>query len=398
MEWLDRILLTGKWAPVPLRPPDGFDAERIAAGIKDKARNEAAAEASLARSQAEAEAARIVAQARLVVHEIEVKAEITAREEAQSIISTAKREAAGIEIEARERAFQFLVRTSQEIEREVGEAYRLALSRLSTSMLGLSDESLKIDAELKSKMARLVTIKTMELEEAKTALLGTSEVTVSPSPRNIARGKTTVAAAPPKNVTGKKAKKSLSLGVKIPWRRDMPPVKSEEAAEPSLETSVPAEPATNPQTPVPIPQSPTPTVPAAKDAPRESHAAVPAEAVVKEAPALLEVDNSELYTGEVELVIMPPADLKLVSRLYNYLQAITDLKVLYTRGSWDQGTTIAVVLEKPVALIKVLTSTKDLVVTVGLLAEQEGGTPGKALSLFKRQNKGSKRLGVTLRE
>ncbi|MEK7354181.1 MAG: hypothetical protein AABZ77_06725, partial [Chloroflexota bacterium] len=101
---------------------------------------------------------------------------------------------------------------------------------------------------------------------------------------------------------------------------------------------------------------------------------------------------------EVELVIMPPADLKLVSRLYNYLQAITDLKVLYTRGSWDQGTTIAVVLEKPVALIKVLTSTKDLVVTVGLLAEQEGGTPGKALSLFKRQNKGSKRLGVTLRE
>ena len=248
MEWLDRILLTGKWAPV-LRPPDGFDAERIAAGIKDKARSEAEAEAALTRSEAEAEAARIVAQAKLEVHEIEVQAEITAREEAQSIISTAKREAAGIEIESRERAFQFLVQTSQEIEREVGEAYRLALSRLSASMLGLSDESLKIDAELKSKMARLVTIKTMELQEAKTALLGTSEFTVSSSLSKIAKGKTSGAAASPKQTTEKKGKKFLSLGVKIPWRRGKPPVKSEEPAEPSLETSVPAETETNPQPP-----------------------------------------------------------------------------------------------------------------------------------------------------
>ena len=390
MEWLDRILLTGKWAPVPLRPPDGFDAERITAGIKDKARNEAAAEAALARSQAEAEAARIVAQARLVVHQIEVKAEITAREEAQSIISIAKREAAGIEIEARERAFQFLVQTSQEIEREVGEAYRLALSRLSTSMLGLSDESLKIDAELKSKMARLVTIKTLELQEAKTALLGTSEVTVSSSPGNIAKGKTSRAAAPPQNVTGKKAKKSLNLGVKIPWRRGTPPVMSEEPAEP-----VPQSPVSSLQSPVPSPQSPVPSPQSPAPGPQSP---TPVPSPQPPIPTMLEVDDSDLYTGEVELVILPPADIKLASRLYNYLQAITDLKVLYTRGSWDQGTTIAVVLEKPVALIKVLTSTKDLVVTVGLLEEKEGGTPGKAISLFKRQNKGSKRLGVTLKE
>ena len=330
MEWLDRILLTGKWTPGQLRPPDGSDTERIAAGIKAKARSEAAAEAALTRSEAEAEAARIVAQARLQVHEIEVKAEITAREEAQSIISTAKREAAGIEIESRERAFQFLVQTSQEIEREVGEAYRLALSRLSTSMLGLSDESQQIDAELKSKMAKLVTIKTLELQEAKTALLGTSEVSV----KNTI---TTGAAASPKKITEKKARKSLSLGVKIPWRRGKPPVKSEEPAEPV------------PQSPAPSPQPPTPTVPVAKDEPRESHSAKQKEAVVQEAPALLEADSQELYTGEVELVVLPPVDLKLVSRLYNYLQTVTDLKVLYTRGSWGHGTPIAVVLEKPVA-------------------------------------------------
>lgn len=364
MEWFDRLLLMGKWTPSQLRPPDTSEAERIAASIKDKAR-----------SEAEAEAARIVAQASLEVHEIEVKAEITAREEAQSIISTAKREAAGIEIEARERAFQFLVQTSQEIEREVGEAYRLALSRLSTLMLGLGDESQKIDAELKSKMARLVTIKTLELQEAKTALLGTSEVR---GQSNI----TTGAAASPKKITEKKAGKFLSTGIKIPWRKSKPPVKLEELAVPSLETS-----------PTPNPQPP---VASAEDEPRESHSAKQAEAVVQEAPALLEVDSQELYTGEVELVIMPPSDLKLVSRLYNYLQAITDVKVLYTRGSWDQGTTIAVILEKPVALVKTITSIQGLVVTVGLLAESV--TAGKAISLFKRQNKGSKRLGLILKE
>lgn len=226
-----------------MRPQDGSDAERIAASIKDKARSEAAAEAALTRSEAEAEAARIVAQARLEIHEIEVKAEITAREEAQSIISTAEKEAANIELEARERAFQFLVQTSQEIEREVGEAYRLAFSRLSTSMQDLSSESQKIDAELKSKMARLVTNKPWELKEAKTALLSTSEVTVSSSLSSIAKGKTTGAPASPKKITEKKAKKSLSLGIKIPWRRASRPVKLEEVAVPSLETS----PAPNPQ-------------------------------------------------------------------------------------------------------------------------------------------------------
>ncbi|MDO8716123.1 MAG: hypothetical protein Q7J73_04875 [Dehalococcoidales bacterium] len=386
MEWLDRILLTGKWAPGQLRPPDGSDAERITASIKDKARSEAEAEASLTRGEAEAEAARIVAQARLEVHEIEVKAEITAREEAQRIISTAKREAAGIEIESRERAFQFLVQTSQEIEREVGEAYRLALSRLSTSMLGLSDESQQIDAELKSKMAKLITTKTWELKEAKTALLSASE---GRGQSNIIQDKTTGAAASPKKITGKKARKFLSLGVKIPWRRDKPPVKSEEPAEPSLETSVSAETETNPQ-------SSTPTVSVAKEERLEKHSAKQAEAGGQEAPTLLEVDSQALYTGKVELVILPPVDLKLVSRFYSYLQMVTELRILYTRGSWGQGTTIAVEMEKPVALIKAITGIPDLVVTVGLL--EESATRGKTISLFRQKDRENKRLGLILKE
>lgn len=374
MEWLDRLLLTGKWAPrQQLRPPDASDAERIAVSIKDKAR-----------SEAEAEAARIVAQARLEVREIEVKAEITAREEAQSIISTAKREAAGIELEARERAFQFLVQTSQEIEREVGEAYRLALSRLSTSMLDLSNESQKIDVELKSKMDRLVTNKTWELKEARTALLSTSEVSVSSSPSKTVEEKMAVAVAPPQPTAAKKERKFLSPGVKIPWRKSKPPVKLEELAVPSLETS-----------PTPNPQPP---VVAAKEERQETPSRKQKEAGSQETPTLLEVDSQELYTGEVKLVVLPPVDLKLVSQLYNYLQTVPELKVLYTRGSWDLGTTIVVAIEKPVALIKTITRIPDMVVTAGLLQEKDAATMGKVTSLLRRGDKGGKRLGLILKE
>ncbi len=67
-------------------------------------------------------------------------------------------------------------------------------------------------------------------------------------------------------------------------------------------------------------------------------------------------DSQSLYTGEVELTITKPVDPKMVSRLYNYLQSTPEIKFVRTSGSWERGTTITVALDKPIALISVLSS------------------------------------------
>ena len=73
-------------------------------------------------------------------------------------------------------------------------------------------------------------------------------------------------------------------------------------------------------------------------------------------PDSLKQDSHSLYTGEVELAVAKPVDLKMVSKLYNYLQVTPEIKLVHTSGSWDRGTTITVTLDKPIPLISVLSS------------------------------------------
>ena len=73
-------------------------------------------------------------------------------------------------------------------------------------------------------------------------------------------------------------------------------------------------------------------------------------------PSLPKQDSHSLYTGEVELAVAKPVDLKMVSKLYNYLQVTPEIKFVHTDGSWDRGTTITVTLDKPIPLISVLSS------------------------------------------
>ena len=73
-------------------------------------------------------------------------------------------------------------------------------------------------------------------------------------------------------------------------------------------------------------------------------------------PGPLKHDSHPLYTGEVELAVAKPVDLKMVSKLYNYLQVTPEIKLVHTSGSWDRGTTITVTLDKPIPLISVLSS------------------------------------------
>ncbi len=73
-------------------------------------------------------------------------------------------------------------------------------------------------------------------------------------------------------------------------------------------------------------------------------------------PVLTGEDITGLYAGEIELVVVVPVDLKIVSELYACLQTIPELKILHTKGSLIRGSTITVAIAKPVPLVQIISS------------------------------------------
>ncbi len=94
-------------------------------------------------------------------------------------------------------------------------------------------------------------------------------------------------------------------------------------------------------------------------------------------PDSLKQNSHSLYTGEVELAVAKPVDLKMVSKLYNYLQVTPEIKLAHTSGSWDRGTTITVTLDKPIPLISVLSSKIPEAKVTSERPEMDGFVKGK---------------------
>jgi len=90
----------------------------------------------------------------------------------------------------------------------------------------------------------------------------------------------------------------------------------------------------------------------------------------------LRIDSQTPFTGEVELAIDIPVDLKMVSTLYSCLQAIPELRIVHTRGSTNRGTIITVVLNKPLPLISLISSKLPGVELIPETPEKEGGKSG----------------------
>lgn len=67
-------------------------------------------------------------------------------------------------------------------------------------------------------------------------------------------------------------------------------------------------------------------------------------------------ESKSLYTGEVDLSIKVPVEPTMVSNLYNYLQTTPEIKFVRTAGSWNKGSTITIVLDKPIPLVSELVS------------------------------------------
>jgi len=364
------------------------DAEQIAASIKMKAR-----------AKGEAEATTIIAQAKQEGQEIKRKAEIATQKEAEDTLASANRKAEITELEATQKALLFLLRAREGIEKEIREEYKKTYDRLFSSLQEVLSEGQNIEMELKSKRARLWESKDFELERYEAALLETSEAAVPP-PETAAPMETEIET----DIAGKE-------------RMEQPAQPQEEVLVEEVEQPAqPQEEALAEEAEQPAqPQEEALAEEAEQPAQPQEEAAIPepAEEITEEllkehfpeempdreetGSVQLKQDSQTLYGGEVELAIAMPVELKLVSKFYNHLQTISEIKIRHTKGSWDRGTTITVVLDKPIPLISVISKIPGVEVTPEL-PQKDSLAKGTSSSLLRGGGKGVKRIKLTLRE
>jgi len=365
----------------PLLETTATNAEQLAASIKMKAQQEA-----------EAEVERIISQAKQEVQEIKLSAEIAAEaklateKEAEDILSTVKRKTEIIEAEAKQRTLLYLLKAREEIEKQIREDYKRAYSRLSSSLQDLMSVGQNIEVELKDKRTMLWESKSFELKEYEAALLETSEEVASPL-ETLAPTETEI--EPDIASKEEKTEETAQLQEETTEERTEQPVQlQEEVSEKKIEETaqlqeeaVVSEP-TEEVTEEPLGQHPPEEIPGREEI---------------NSTQLKPGDSQTLYTGEVELAIAIPVELKMLSKLYNYLQTIPDMKILRTAGSWDRGTTITVVADKPIPLISIISEIPDVEV-IAELSQKDSSVKGASSSRLRAGGKEAERIKLTLKE
>ncbi len=365
----------------PLLETTVTDAEQLAASIKVKAQQEA-----------EAEAERIISQAKQEVQEIKLSAEIAAEKEAEDILSTVKRKTEIIEAEAKQRTLLYLLRAREEIEKQIREDYKRAYARLSSSVQDLMNEGQNIEVELKNKRITLWESESFELKEYEAALLKTSEVTVLPLETLAPEEGTEQPVQLQEEVSEEKTEEPVQLQEEATEEGTEQPVQLQEEVS-EKETEQPAQ----------LQEEATVSEPT-EEATEELLGQHPPEEIPDReetnSTQLKPADSQTLYAGEVELAIAMPVELKMVSKLYNYLQTIPDIKILRTTGSWDRGTTITVVADKPIPLISKISKIPGVEVTSELLQKDDlvKGTSSSLLRAGGKGVKGVKIIKLTLKE
>ncbi|GAI28031.1 unnamed protein product, partial [marine sediment metagenome] len=277
--------------------------------------------------------------------EIKRRAEIAAQKGAEDILSVANKKAEDIlsvvnkkteitEVEARQNALLFLLRAREEIEKEVREEYKRAYARLSSSLQNLLDEGQSIEVELRGKRARLWESKKFELKEHEAVLLETSEEVAPPSETLAPEGEIKQPVQLQEEATEEKTEEPAQLKEEaVEEEAEQPAQLKEEAVEEEAEqpaqlkeeaveekTEEPAQ--LKEEAPASEPAKETTEEPSEQPAPEE----IPGRREETKSTRLKPADSQPLYVGEVELAIAIPVELNMVSKFYNYLQTIPDIK------------------------------------------------------------------------
>jgi len=320
-----------------------------------------------AEGEAQTEAAAIINQAKQEAEEIKQRAQSAAERASEDIPSAAERKAGITQIETKQQALLSLLKVREEMEKEVTEDYRNAYSRLFSSLQNLESEIRNIETELKSNRAQLWESKKFELQEYEAELLrisGASALSLETSaPIEIEKEP---------EITSKEEMKEPAQLQEEAAEEEVEPVQLQEKAAVSE------------------------TVKATAEELLEQHPPEERPEEVEARAELLKQDIQTLYTGEVELAIATPVDLKMVSKLYNHLQTIPEIRILNTGGSVDRGTIITVVLDKPVPLIGIISKILKIEVTPEL-SDKGGSVKEKLSSLLRTRKRKVKRIGLILK-
>jgi hypothetical protein len=133
------------------------EADKAAAGIRARAK-----------AEAEAESARIVAEASQRTQEMLAQAKRTAqeasRQEVQTILQTALKKAAIVELQAKQQAQLFLIRSRDAVENDLREEVKEAYYRLLSGLHNVLGEGNKLEMEWKGKTGELRRRDAFELE------------------------------------------------------------------------------------------------------------------------------------------------------------------------------------------------------------------------------------------
>ena len=152
----------------------------------------------------------------------------------------------------------------------------------------------------------------------------------------------------------------------------------EEVVEPAAEETAPQE------------EEPAAVEPVAEKGEPEKAGKQEQKAQKKESEIVVTKEESQsLYTGEVELTIGVPVEPTMVSNLYSYLQTSPEIKFVRTTGSWNRGSTITIVLDKPIPLISVLAAKLPL---ANVVPERPGG------SGYVKDRKGVRKINISLKD
>ncbi|MFC1860393.1 hypothetical protein ACFLYC_02335 [Chloroflexota bacterium] len=355
------------------------DAEQLAASIKAKSQ-----------SEAETKATEIINQAKQKREEIKRSTKVAAEKEAGDILAAANRKAQITEVEAKQQALLFLLRAREETEKEVGEEYKKVYARLSSFLQNLLDEGQNIEGELKDKRAQLWENRKFGLKEHEAALLKAYEE--APHTVETLAGKTEEEQPiqPQEEVVEEKTEKAVQDQEEVSEEEEGQPIQPQvEVVGENIEELTQLE-------------AKAPVYTVMEEAKDKSPGGPPLLGITGEEKAIdiksKPVDKNTVYAGEIDLEIAVPVELKMVSQFYNSLQRIADLKILRTAGSFDRGTTITVVADKPIPLISKLSEIPGIKV-VAEIPEENTSAMKKAARLGRKiDDKIMQRIHLSLTE
>ena len=302
------------------------EADKLAESARARAREEAAAETTNTVVQARQRAEEMVATAKKTAQEV-------TRTEADSLLQAARRKAAIIETEAKQRSQLYLIKAGEAIEDELKRERNEGYEQLLSALRNVLSEEHDIEARWKGKFVDMWRQGPELGEYEAVPLVLAAEITKASS----------------RDGGENKAKIAVSEAELM--------AKEEEVFFEATATED-----TTPQGPTGEDVVPRVTTAEQADQWMKTLTTEKLEPVAGESPeeeAVKPIVGSAQPGGEsptiqehsVDLHLTAPVELSVASRIYAVLHATPEIEVLRTVGSYDKGTTITLLLKKPLPLL-----------------------------------------------